>query len=245
MPNLLSLHNHRQRPQQPLPAHRRFKVSGLHPIDASERHVHATFTRNSTTHLPPTQKRALDMVSMFRSSPTREDSSRSQQSQLFTLRLLGVAAAAMAAGTLLALWLVSPPDEEAPTAFERTFEPTAEGPGFEPFDDPPPPKVAARTPRRTRTRLGRADLERGFGRLDGAFDACARTHGALDGTVLTVDIDVAPGGTISTAHVQRPHAATPLGRCIADVLESKGSFRRTSQGASGVRRRIRLQRTKL
>ena len=86
----------------------------------------------------------------------------------------------------------------------------------------PTPEV--RKPRKPRKSGGGAKTaSRGFGKARSAIKACGQQHGALEGTRLKVTFDVS-GGRATSVSVQRPYTATPLGRCIAKVVQSKSRF---------------------
>ena len=159
----------------------------------------------------------------------------------FVLLVAAFAGLAMVGGVALALWLISPPDEQRPPPITKVEEKAAPEPGgFEPFevDEPEPePKVVATVKRK----LDDRDIAKGIGRIQGALDACAVTHGAIDGTKLTVDFSVAPNGRVTEAYPRPPHK-TPLGNCVAVVIQSKGKFRSSREGLGDIRRTITLHR---
>lgn len=160
----------------------------------------------------------------------------------FVLLVAAFAGLAMVGGVALALWLISPPEEEAPPPLTKPEEKTLpdDDRGFEPFeaDEPEPePKPVATVKRK----LDDRDISKGIGRIQGALNACAVTHGAIDGTKLTVDFSVAPNGRVTEAYPRPPHK-TPLGNCVAGVIQSKGKFRSSREGLGDVRRTITLRR---
>ena len=157
------------------------------------------------------------------------------------LLVAAFAGLAMVGGVALALWLISPPDEETPPPITKAEEQTMpEAGGFEPFevDEPEPEPKAVATVKR---KLDDRDIAKGIGRIQGALDACAVTHGAIDGTKLTVDFSVAPNGRVTEAYPRPPHK-TPLGNCVAGVIQSKGKFRSSREGLGDIRRTITLHR---
>lgn len=89
-----------------------------------------------------------------------------------------------------------------------------------PVPEPPEP----RKPRKPRKAGGGAKTaSRGFGKARSGIKACGQEHGALEGTRLKVTFDVS-GGRATSVSVQRPYTSTPLGRCIAKVVQSKSRF---------------------
>ncbi len=171
----------------------------------------------------------------------REAEKRSRRN--FVLMIAAFAGLAMVGGVALALWIISPPDEEAPRPItkaeeERPLDPT----GFEPFEDEPEPE-----PEKVKTgvkrKLDSSDIDKGIGKIRAALNACAVTHGAIDGTLVTVDFSVASSGSVTEAYSRSPHSRTPLGLCVANVIRTKGKFRRSKEGLGDVRRTIKLRRT--
>ena len=158
----------------------------------------------------------------------------------FVLLVAALAGLAMVGGVALALWLFSPPDEQAPPPLTKAEEKTLpDVRGFDPIGDETPepaPKVAT-----VQQKLDDRDIAKGIGRIQGALDACAVTHGAIDGTKLTVDFSVAPSGRVTEAYPRPPHK-TPLGSCVAGVIQSKGKFRASRDGLGDIRRTITLHR---
>ncbi len=89
-----------------------------------------------------------------------------------------------------------------------------------PAEDPPAPiREATRPP----TPRGGNDVERGYAKVKGALVACGRTHGAVSGTTVTLRFEV-EDGRATAVEVSRPWNVTPLGRCVADAMRSRGKF---------------------
>jgi hypothetical protein len=80
--------------------------------------------------------------------------------------------------------------------------------------------VGRSAPRESRNRPRSAD---GLASARAAIRACGREHGAIAGTNLQVTFDVL-GGRASSIRVQKPHAVTPLGRCVATAISSHARF---------------------
>lgn len=163
----------------------------------------------------------------------------------FVLMVVGFAGLAILGGFVLALWLISPPDEDAPPPLVAKPPPEAPIKGFGSIirDEPPPPDEP-KAPG-VKRKLDDNDIDRGINRIRAALNKCAAKHGAIDGTLVKVDFSVKPNGRVSEAYSRSPHSASPLGICVAGVIRDKAKFRRTRDGLGDVRRVIKLRRTSM
>jgi len=161
----------------------------------------------------------------------------------FVLMVAGFAALAMVGGIALALWIFSEPEEDEPPPIVAQEPPEVidDDDGFLPpeRDEPIPEPIRRPSVKR---KLDDGDISKGIGRIQGALNACAVTHGAIDGTRLTVDFSVQPNGRVSDAYSRPPHK-TPLGFCVAKVIRTQGKFRKSKEGLGDIRRSITLRRT--
>lgn len=172
----------------------------------------------------------------------REAEKRSRRN--FVLMIAAFAGLAMVGGVALALWIISPPDEEAPPPITKAEEEPRDPSGFEPIEDDPDPIPEPKRPKTgVKRKLDARDIDKGIGKIRAALNACAVTHGAIDGTRVTVDFSVAANGGVTEAYSRTPHSKTPLGLCVAKVIRTKGKFRRTKEGLGDVRRTLTLKRT--
>ncbi len=164
----------------------------------------------------------------------------------FVLMIVGFALLAMVGGVALALWVLSPPDEERPKPLAKA-EPTLPDPtGFEPFEDDSEPEPEPRKPTGgVKRNLEKGDVDRGLGKIQAALNKCAQTHGAIDGTLVTVDFSVASNGRVTEAYARQPHSNNPLGLCVAKAIRQKAKFRKTKEGLGDIRRTLKLRRTSL
>jgi hypothetical protein len=165
----------------------------------------------------------------------------------FVLIVVAFALLAVGGGIFAAYWLLSDtPDLALPAA-------RAKPPGpVEPFE--PEPSVLwddggekrDRPPPRVQTKLAETlsdrDVGRGLAALQAAFDACARTHGAIDETTVHIDFSVAESGKVVESDARPPFGKTPLGQCVANVVRTKGSFARTRTGRRDIRWSVKLRR---
>lgn len=170
--------------------------------------------------------------------PTRYRSRRN-----FLLVVIGIALFAVIMGALLA-WLIfvdkpkrpamaaAPPPPPKPV--ERFDDP------LEPWDDPEPTPELADRPRVVRKGAPRPEtldddaIRSGLGKLQSAFNECARQHGAVDGSLVRVGFSASAEGQVQGAFALAPHARTPLGLCIVDVL-ARARLRKTELGRGDVR----------
>jgi hypothetical protein len=90
-----------------------------------------------------------------------------------------------------------------------------------------------RGPSRPKT-LDDAAIGSGLARMQAGFNECARAHGAVDGSLVRVGFSATAEGQVQGAFAVAPHARTPLGRCIVDVV-SRTRLRRTELGRGDVR----------
>lgn len=171
----------------------------------------------------------------------REAEKRSRRN--FVLMIAAFAGLAMVGGVALALWIISPPEEQAPPPITKAEQETPIDPsGFEPFEEEPEPEPV-KVKSGAKRKLDLRDIDKGINKIRPALNACAVTHGAIDGTEVTVYFSVAANGGVTEAYSGSPHSNTPLGLCVAKVVRTKGKFRRTKEGLGDVRRRITLHRT--
>lgn len=162
----------------------------------------------------------------------------------FVLMIVGFALLAMVGGVALALWVLSPPEEQAPPPITKAEPAPADPSGFEPFDEPDPEPVKRKAAGLKRA-LDKGDVSRGLGKIQGALDKCAAKHGAIDGTLVNVDFSVAASGRVTDSFARPPHTGNPLGICVAGVIRDKAKFRKTKDGLGDIHRTIKLRRTSL
>lgn len=163
----------------------------------------------------------------------------------FVLMVAAFAALAMVGGVTLALWILSPPDEQAPPPITKKEPDFPEELGFEAYEEPEPEPERRKPTGTLKRQLEKGDVDRGLGKIRSALDKCAATHGAIDGTKVTVDFSVQPNGRVSEAYTRAPHTNNPLGLCVAKVIREKGRFRRTKEGLGDIRRPLTLHRKTL
>ena len=125
-----------------------------------------------------------------------------------------------------------PPPPKAVAAFDDR--------PIEAWDDPEPTPELPDRPRRPSKGPARPEtldddaIRAGLGRLQSSFDACAREHGAVDGSLVRVGFSANAEGQVQGAFALAPHARTPLGRCIVDVV-ARAKLRKTELGRGDVR----------
>ncbi len=163
-----------------------------------------------------------------------------RQRRVFFAMVVGFALLAILGGFVLALWWISPPDEDVPPPMATKEAPMEPLRGFEPFE-PEEEKAPVRRTGTLKSVLDDKDLDRGLGKIRQALNKCAAKHGAIDGTLVTVDFSVAGNGRVSEAYPRPPHK-TPLGSCVAGVVRDKARFRKSRDGARDVRRTLKLRR---
>lgn len=170
-----------------------------------------------------------------------------RQKRLFVTLMIGVAILAALAGIVIAFLVIDPlgppkikPLEPPPPV----AEPPPEHVEIDDWDDDsePPPTKAAPT---LKARPSGDDINRGLAKLRSALDACARTHGAIDGARVKLDFTVGGDGRVEQCFAQPPYAKTPLGTCVVRVVKNKGRFRRSRQGLADVHRTVTLRRNDL
>jgi len=165
--------------------------------------------------------------------------------RFFVALLVGFAILAVAGGIFFA-WLILADSPEPPD-----IPPMRRGPPPEVEPIEPVRPIVQRDeveveppPRKSRPKLKAApsagDISRGIGRLQGAFNQCARKHGGLEGTKVRVDFSVGADGRPTQSFARNPYARTPLGRCIANVIKTQGKFTRSRDGLADIRREIVL-----
>lgn len=169
--------------------------------------------------------------------------------RLFVLLMVGFAVLAVLGGLLFGLWVVSPPDEAEPPPLPpkaSTFETIVPIEPIEPLPteetEPKPTKSITTT---IKAELDDRDIRAGLGRAQGALDACAREHGALDGMRITIDFSVGEDGRAYDAVSLSPYTSTPLGRCVAEAVRNHARFRRSRLGRRDLQRKVTLHRRDL
>jgi hypothetical protein len=169
-----------------------------------------------------------------------------RQRRLFILLMVGFAILAILAGIIVAIWVI--PEREHPNIPPMpTKEPEVVAEIEEVkalWDEEKTPRDRPSGPGLALT-LDPADIDRGIRRMQNALDQCAKTHGAIDETFVTVDFSVLGSGRVEEAYSRSPHTNTPLGGCVAGVFRSQGKFKRTRTGLADIRRRVRLRRPDL
>lgn len=168
-----------------------------------------------------------------------------RQRRMFVLIVVAFALLAIGGG-IFAAWLILsddtpiaalPPKTKLPEPV-RDFEPE---PGV-PWGDDDQKTVRAPVTSKLRETLSDKDIGSGLSRIQAALDECARTHGAIDETVVHIDFSVNAGGRVDESDARPPFGKTPLGRCVADVVRTKGSFARSKAGRRDIRWSIKLRR---
>ena len=171
-----------------------------------------------------------------------------RQRRYFIALMSGFAVLAVLAGALLAIWIFEPLDEPEIAAAagkeETRYDPPPDNGEWEDDDVEPDPEPVTRT-HTLKATLDVQDVNRGLANLRSALDACARKHGAIEKMIVKVDFTVAPSGRVSAAAARPPFSVTSLGRCVADVISSKGKFRRTRDGLADIHRTVTLRRPDL
>ncbi len=171
--------------------------------------------------------------------PTHQQRSRRR----FVIIVIAIALFAVLAGALLAYLIFvdrpkprpTPPSPPPPPRQISPFEERE----IEAWEDPEP---SAELPDRPRPRgakprpetLDDDSIRSALARLQSGFNQCARDHGAVDGSLVRVGFSATAEGQVQSAFSLPPHAKTPLGRCIVDVL-SRARLRKTVLGRGDVR----------
>ena len=189
------------------------------------------------------------LVAVLTEDPTRREhrdfdlESERRQRRLFTWLMVGFAILAILAGVIVAIWVIPPPDDihlrPKPSKVAKEVEPLEVKP-WEPVKEKPKPTGGG-----LKESLDQRDINRGISRMRAALDQCAQTHGAIDGTLVTVDFSVTGGGRVDEAYSRNPHMNTPLGKCVANVFKTKGRFRKSRLGLRDIRRTVKLRRRDL
>jgi hypothetical protein len=169
-----------------------------------------------------------------------------RQRRLFILLMVGFAILAILAGIIVAIWVIPPPENpNIPPLPTKEPEAVAEIEEVKRlWDEEKTPRERPSGPTLALT-LEPADIDRGIRRMQGALDQCAKTHGAIDETYVTVDFSVLASGRVEEAYSRSPHTNTPLGGCVAGVFRNQGKFKRTRTGLADIRRRVKLRRPDL
>jgi hypothetical protein len=147
-------------------------------------------------------------------------------------------------GGIFAAWLLLDDDPPPQIIATKPKPPEAieEHPPLEPFTEAPPPVEAkVRVAAKLADTIGDGDLRRMLAKLQGAFDACARKHGAVDGTIVDLDFSIAESGRVDESAARPPFGSTPLGQCIAGVVRDKAVFAKTRNGRRDIRWSIHLR----
>ncbi|MBV1859420.1 MAG: hypothetical protein KUG77_13490 [Nannocystaceae bacterium] len=163
----------------------------------------------------------------------------------FVLMIVGFALLAMVGGVALALWVLSPPDEDTVPPITKVAARVEDPTGFEPFEDDEREPEVRKVRAGVRRKLEKGDVDRGLGKIRAALNQCSAKHGAIDKTLVTVDFSVASNGRVTEAYSRSPHSKTPLGLCVAKVIRQKATFRKTKEGLGDIRRTLTLRRTSL
>lgn len=80
----------------------------------------------------------------------------------------------------------------------------------------------------------------GLAKLQPRLNRCARDHGGLDGTRISIEFSIKPDGSVAQSHARLPYTRTPLGRCVAATVLDFGSFPPSKRGLADVRRDVVL-----
>lgn len=178
----------------------------------------------------------------MRGLPIRPPNFRPRSRRRFVFIVIAIALFAVLMGALLAyLILVDGPKKRpaltGPPAPPKPVEQFDDRP-IKAWDDPEPsPELPDRPKSRPRARPESLDddaIRSGLARLQTNFNQCARDHGAVDGSLVRVGFSATSEGQVQGAFAIAPHARTPLGRCIVDVL-SRAKLRKTELGRGDVR----------
>ncbi|MBL4683971.1 MAG: hypothetical protein JKY37_05235 [Nannocystaceae bacterium] len=165
--------------------------------------------------------------------------------RLFVGLMIGFAVLAVVAGIALAIWVIDPlgdPKIRAPKPPPPEIHaPIHNAPAVWKDDEPAPTKSKPGL----KQRLTGDDINRGMAKLRSAFNACARQHGAIDGTNVGLDFTVGPDGRVEFCSARRPHDRTPLGSCVARVVKNKGRFRKSREGLGDIHRTVVMRRPDL
>lgn len=169
-----------------------------------------------------------------------------RQRRMFVLIVVAFALLAIGGG-IFAAWLIlsddtpiaALPPKAKPPEPVRDFEPE---PGVPWGDDEGKREPRPSAPPKLRDTLSDKDIRSGLSRIQAALDECARTHGAIDETVVHIDFSVNAGGRVDESDARPPFGKTPLGRCVADVVRTRGVFARSSAGRRDIRWSIKLRR---
>lgn len=173
----------------------------------------------------------------------RPPSHQQRARRRFVIVVIAIAIFAVLAGALLAyLIFVDGPKKRpalvGPPPPPKPVEQFVEQP-IEAWDDVEPTRELPERPNRPRTRprpetLDDSAIRSGLARMQAAFDQCARDHGAVDGSLVRVGFSATADGSVTGAFALAPHARTPLGRCIVDVV-ARTKLRKTELGRGDIR----------
>jgi hypothetical protein len=161
----------------------------------------------------------------------------------FVFLVIAIALFAVIMGALLAYLIFVDEPKKRPTVMGPPPPPKPvqkfDDRPIEPWDPEPTPELPDRPrPRpvgkpRPQT-LDDDAIRSGLARLQINFNQCARDHGAVDDSLVRVGFSASAEGQVQGAFALAPHARTPLGRCIVDVL-SRARLRKTELGRGDVR----------
>jgi hypothetical protein len=161
----------------------------------------------------------------------------------FVILVIVIAVVAVLLGALLAYLIFVDEPKKPRTAVAPPPPPKPverfEAESIEAWDDERTPEL----PDRPRPRSGGKPrpqtldddaIRSGLGRMQGMFDECARQHGAVDGSLVRIGFSATAEGQVQGAFSLAPHARTPLGRCIVDVV-ARTKLRKTEIGRGDIR----------
>lgn len=177
---------------------------------------------------------------------------RARSRVTFVLVVCAVAFIAVAGGVLLAYLIfadkpevkaIPAPPPRPPAPVEAFVAESVQA--WDEVETEPGPEPRRRHPGRRRAppRASGVDdsvVGAGLGRLQASFDACARDHGAVTGSIVRVDFSVTAEGRVDDSSARAPHRRTPLGRCVAGVL-ARGRFSRSVNGRRDIHWSISLR----
>lgn len=165
--------------------------------------------------------------------------------RFFVALLVGFAILAVAGG-IFAAWLILMNSPEPPGIPPVTRGPSKAPEPIEPIrpivddDDDRGVVVERKKTPSLKQKPTDQDINRGLAKLQKFFNQCAREHGGLEGTKVRVDFSVGADGRPTQSFARNPYARTPLGRCVANVIKTKGRFTRSRDGLADIRREIIL-----
>jgi hypothetical protein len=173
----------------------------------------------------------------------RPPSYRPRSRRRFVIIVITIAVIAVLLGALLAylIFVDAPKRPRATVAPPPPPKPVEkfEAESIEAWDDPTPelpdrprPRVGGSKPRPQT--LDDDAIRSSLARMQAMFDECARQHGAVDGSLVRIGFSATAEGQVQGAFALAPHARTPLGRCIVDVV-ARTKLRKTELGRGDIR----------